>query len=175
MAKKRAKSRKPKKRRHFNPTPQRVKFVSLVLQGKTLTDAAREAGYSKKYPGQAGSQALEQIRKNAPELLAKHGLTFDYLIENYLKPHLDARETKLFPFTKNGVRQVLAVEVKDNKISQVALDQTWRLLGAYTQEAENKGPQFSVIILNAANRPPWSQMKRANPVPEAEPTPPIGT
>ena len=171
MAQKRAKSPKRRKPRHVNPTPKRVKFVSLVLDGHTLTKAAEIAGYSPKNPGQSGHQALAQIRKTAPEMLERHGLTFDYLIENYLRPHLDARKTELFPFTKNGVRQVLAVEVKDHRTSQIALDQTWKLMGVYTQEAENKAPAFSVIILNANNRPNWSQMKRAQapPIEPGEP------
>lgn len=173
MAKKRAKSRKPKKRRHL--TPRRVKFVTQLTLGKSLTDAARAAGYSKDYPGQAGHQALEQIRKTAPDLLAAHGLTDDVLIEKYLMPLMNAEKTEFFPYTKNGQRKLLTVNVVDWRARDAGFDKAAKIRGLYIKEAENKGPQFSVIILNAANRPPWSQMKRANPIPEAEPTPPIGT
>ena len=164
MAKKRAKSR-PKKRRL---TPRRVKFVEQLVLGKSLTDAAKEAGYSKKYPGQAGHQALEQIQKTAPELLAKHGLTDDVLIEKYLIPLMNAEKTEFFPYTKRGQRKLLSVNVVDWRARDAGFDKAAKIRGLYIKEAENTGPQFSVVIINAANRPNWSQMKRANaPQPEA--------
>ena len=170
MAKKRAKSRKPKKRRHL--TPRRVNFVKQLVLGKTLGQAAIKAGYSPKNPDQSGHQALTQIQKTAPELLASHGLTDDVLIEKYLVPLMNAEKTEFFPYTKNGQRKLLTVNVVNWQAREDGLEKAMKIRGLYVKEAENKGPQFSVIILNAANRPPWSQMKRANPIPEPEPAPP---
>jgi hypothetical protein len=167
VAKKRAKTRKRKKTRHGYHTPQRIKFVKALVEGNSLTNAAKKAGYTSKYPGQAGHQALEQITKTAPELLNDLDLSMPLLIENYLKPLLNATKSELSFYTKRGERQALAVEVIDNTTRREALDYSFRLHGAYHKEAENTGPKFSVIILNAANRPPWSQMKRANTPPSA--------
>jgi hypothetical protein len=171
VAKKRAKARKSKYRRRL--TPRRVKFVEQLVLGKSLTDAAKEAGYSKAYPGQAGHQALEQIQKNAPELLAKHGLTDDVLIEKYLIPQMNAEKTEFFPYTKRGQRKLLSVNVVDWRARDAGLEKAMKIRGLYVKEAENTGPTFSVVILNAENRPPWSQMKRANAPQQVQP--PSGT
>jgi hypothetical protein len=58
----------------------------LGAKGASLTDAAIEAGYSSRNPGQSGFQALQQIRGRVPDLLEKHGLGEEILIEKYLKP-----------------------------------------------------------------------------------------
>ena len=69
MARKPPQRGERKKKRVVRLTPKQVKLVLALTKGKSITDAALEAGYSQNYPGQAGSQALEQIRKSAPELL----------------------------------------------------------------------------------------------------------
>lgn len=43
-----------------------------------------------------GYQALAQLRGRVPELLERHGLGEEVLIEKYLKPLLEAKETKFF-------------------------------------------------------------------------------
>ena len=40
-----------------------------IRAGKTISDAAREAGYSTKWPGQAGSQAFKNIQRKMPKIL----------------------------------------------------------------------------------------------------------
>ncbi len=80
-------------------TPKQILLVRNLLKGMSLTDAALASGYSENYPGQAGYQALEQIRAKMPELLAKHGLTGEVqneLLEELLGvvPHHQVIETK---------------------------------------------------------------------------------
>jgi phage terminase small subunit len=70
--------------------------VLELAKGNTLTQAAKNAGYSQKYAGRAGYQAPAQLRGRVPELLEKHGLGEEVLIEKYLKPLLEAHETKFF-------------------------------------------------------------------------------
>lgn len=80
-------------------TPQQKALVKNLAKGMSISDAAREAGYADNgYVGQIGSQALENIRLKMPEVLEKHGLTDDALVENYLKPALDAEETEFAKF-----------------------------------------------------------------------------
>lgn len=86
MPKKYAKhGRKPRK-----PTPRQENFVKGIAAGKTLTQAALDAGYSPKNPDQSGYQALNTLRGRVPELLARHGIGEDVLIEKYLVPLLDS-------------------------------------------------------------------------------------
>ena len=44
-----------------------------LSSGKTLTKAARDAGYSGKNPGQSGWQALQNIQRKMPEMLDSAG------------------------------------------------------------------------------------------------------
>jgi len=59
--------------------------VKTLAKGASLTDAEIEAGYSSRNPGQSGFQALQQIRGRVPDLLEKHGLGEEILIEKHLK------------------------------------------------------------------------------------------
>ena len=73
-------------------TTRQQAFVKELAQGKTLTQAAKTAGYTDKNPAQAGYQALAQLRGRVPELLERHGLGEEVLIEKYLCRFL--RQTK---------------------------------------------------------------------------------
>ena len=86
-------------------------FVKELAPGKTLTQAAKTAGYSDKNPAQSGYQALAQLRGRVPELLERHGLGEEVLIEKYLLPLLEANETKFF---NGGKKQI---EVKRSRHS----------------------------------------------------------
>lgn len=93
--------------------------MKTLAKGANLTDAAIEAGYSSRNPGQSGSQALRQIRGRVPDLLERHGLGEEVLIEKYLKPLLEAQETVFFQ--KDGkVRQqvnVAALGIRHSALS----------------------------------------------------------
>lgn len=77
-------------------TPQQKLLVKNLIKGKSITDAALAAGYSEKCPGQVGHAALQAIKEKMPQVLAKYGLTDESLIEKYLKPLMEANETKFF-------------------------------------------------------------------------------
>jgi hypothetical protein len=69
-----------RKNKPLNPRQQ--KFVKTLAKGASLTDAAIEAGYSSRNPGQSGFQALQQIRGRVPDLLEIHGLGEEILNRN---------------------------------------------------------------------------------------------
>ena len=50
------------------PNARQQKVVKELAKGKTLTQAAKEAGYSGKNPAQFGYQALAQLRGRVPDL-----------------------------------------------------------------------------------------------------------
>lgn len=119
-------------------TPQQRKLLKGLAKGMTITDAALEAGYSEKYAGQVGSQALESIRRRMPEILDKHGLTDDALVEKYLKPALEAHETKFAQ--KDGIftdeKDVIAWNPR-----LTALDMAFNLRGSYApKKQDSDGP-----------------------------------
>jgi hypothetical protein len=69
-------------------TPREAVLLQNIREGKTIIDAARVAGYSRKWPGQAGSQAFKNIQRKWPTLLHELGRTVESIRE-YIKA-LDA-------------------------------------------------------------------------------------
>jgi phage terminase small subunit len=132
----------PKPKRLTNR--ERALFKNLS-KGMTITDAALQSGYSKKYPGQCGSQALENLRLKAPELLAKHGLDDSTLIEKYLKPALEANETEFAKFEGKitDSREVIAWGPRLQ-----ALDMTAKIRGLYVQPAEQASISLRDVTFN---------------------------
>jgi hypothetical protein len=56
-------------------------LLEHIRAGKTISDAARQAGFSKKWPGQAGSQAFKNIQKKMPTILDDLGLTYEAIVK----------------------------------------------------------------------------------------------
>jgi hypothetical protein len=56
-------------------------LVEHIAAGMTFSNAARAAGYSRKWPGQAGSQAFKNIERKRPNIRHELGLTVEALIE----------------------------------------------------------------------------------------------
>lgn len=120
-------------------------LLKNLSKGMSITDAALQSGYSKKYAGQCGSQAIENIRIKAPQLLAKHGLDDDTLIEKYLKPALEANETEFAKFEGKitDSREVIAWGPRLQ-----ALDMTAKIRGLYVQPAEQSTINLRDVTFN---------------------------
>jgi phage terminase small subunit len=133
-------------------TSQQRALVKNLIKGMSITEAAREAGYADNgYVGQIGSQALENIRLKMPEVLDKHGLTDDVLVENYLKPLLEAEETEFAKFEGRitDERNVIAWGPRKE-----GLDIAFKLKGSYaTKSAEELNA--SNITINLGAIPRW--------------------
>lgn len=127
-------------------TPKQVAFVKNFVKGMSITDAALAAGYSEKNPGQSGYQVLEQVRMKAPELLERHGLSEDKLIEKYLKPALEAEQTE---FAKFEGKITDSVDVVAWTPRLAALDMAFNLHGSYAaKKVEGKGFGQTMIQIN---------------------------
>jgi phage terminase small subunit len=74
------------------------RFVEELSRCKSLAEAARRAGYSPKFAGQAGYLTLQRIGQKAPELLENIEITFEELIEKSIKPGLEATKTTLIKY-----------------------------------------------------------------------------
>jgi hypothetical protein len=132
-------------------TARQVLLIRGLIKGKTITDAARDAGYSEDYPRQAGSQALEQIKAKMPDILDKHGLTSDALIVKYLRPALRAKETKFFQ------HEGMVTDKRDVKAwgpRLTALDMAFNLAGSYATTGKNgNGAVVPIQIITNINMP----------------------
>ena len=128
-------------------TPRQAIFTSSLLGCATITEAARNAGYSEKNLAQSGHQALEVLRSKMPELMGEMGLTAQMLIEKYLVPLLSATTAKLFQY-KGKITD--CVIVPDNHTRLLALDMVFRLTGAYATRASTTaaGPGVKVIEID---------------------------
>jgi hypothetical protein len=134
------------------PNPRQQKFVRELASGKTLTQAAKNAGYSDKNPAQSGYQALAQLRGRVPELLERHGVGEEVLIEKYLLPLLQAEETKFFPTgitvpagKKN--KKVFQVNVQALGTRLAALRTAFELHGSYAPRDPKEAAQYGVRII----------------------------
>ncbi len=75
-----------------------ARLLKNLANGMSITDAALEAGYLENCPAQSGSQALDAIRRKMPEILDSAGLTEEGVIEKYLQPLMNAKETGFAKF-----------------------------------------------------------------------------
>jgi hypothetical protein len=123
------------------PNARQQKFIKELAKGKTLTQAALNAGYSSKRPDQSGYQALAQLRGRVPELLERHGLGEEVLIEKYLVPLLNAHETKFF---KEGAKRI---KVEALGIRHAALRTAFELHGSYAPRDPKEAAQYGVKII----------------------------
>jgi len=123
------------------PNMRQQKFVKELAKGNTLAQAARNAGYSEKNANQSGYQALAQLRGRVPELLERHGLGEEVLIDKYLRPLLDAEETKFF---NNGKKQI---NVAALGIRHAALRTAFELHGSYAPRDPKEAAQYGVRVI----------------------------
>ena len=102
-----------------------------------------------------------------PELLARHGLDDDSLIDKHLLPLMNAEETKFFtlPVGKGKDRrlQIESRKTANWSARQNGLDMALKIRGLYVREQENKGPEFSVVMIDRSYRPDWAAMRRTQP------------
>jgi hypothetical protein len=146
-----------------------VKLISGILAGKTKKQAALDAGLSRKnpkYASQAAHLALSRAIERTPDLMDKHGLTTDSLIENELIPLLHATQIKVF---QHHGKVKSAVEVADNVTRKDALDMAFRLHGAYAplQVEQQHKQTVSCIVLDVPRPkrdiPPPTMVRLAEP------------
>jgi hypothetical protein len=153
----------PKKKR---PALRQVALLNSVLLGSSITKATRKVGYSKKWPNQAGHQALQNFKLKA-DLLEGHGLSDTTLIDKYLKSQLNARTVKFFQH-KGKVTGMRIVPDNDARLK--ALDMTFELGGAYPPtDAKLEEQKGVAVILVDIPRPGGRQL--TGPVPAQLPSP----
>jgi hypothetical protein len=121
------------------PNMRQQKFVKELAKGNTLAQAARNAGYSEKNANQSGYQALAQLRGRVPELLERHGLGEEVLIDKYLRPLLDAEETKFF----NDGKKRINVKALGTRLAALRT----ALHGSYAPRDPKEAAQYGVRVI----------------------------
>ncbi len=127
-------------------TPLQLALVKNLVKGMSLSDAAIAAGYSENNARQSGYQALTAIREKAPQILDKHGLSEDALIDKYLRPALDAQETEFAKF-QGQITDSRDVVAWGPRLQ--ALDMAFNLHGSYAaKDASNSAPSTQIVVVN---------------------------
>jgi len=154
-------ARRGKSQRNLELKPRQRALVKNLVVGMTITEAARRAGYSRKCPGQAGYQALQNLKLKMPELLDRLGLSDVALIEKHLKPLLSAQTTKFFQRRgKVTGKRVVA----DNEARLKALDMAFKLRGSFSQtDPRLAEPEGVKVIIMDMPRPPRPVAVAASP------------
>jgi hypothetical protein len=146
MAPMKSKSAEPQKKRINS---RQHAFLKAYAKGKTLKEAALQAGYSPRNAAQSGFQALKGVQGRIPELMDEVGLSDRVLIEKYLKPLLRAKETKFFNEGKKRIN-VAALGIR-----HTALDTAFKLRGSYAPRDPKEAAQFGIkVVVVDIPRPP---------------------
>ena len=141
------KSRQKRKR----ATPRQMKLIEERAKGKSYSKAAIAADYSAKNARQSGYQAMQQLRGRVPDLLDRHGLSEEVLIDKYLRPLLTAKETIFFQ--KDGkVKQQVNVAALGIRLS--SLRTAFELHGSYAPKDPKEAAQYGVKIRIGSSRSP---------------------
>lgn len=148
MIKKR-KNGKPDRRSTKKPTIRAMKALKARASGATYKEAGIAAGYSPKNAAQSSYQAINQLRGRIPDLLEKKGLGEEVAIEKYLKPLLEAEETKFF---NEGRKRI---NVAALAIRLAAVRELFLLHGSYAPRDPKEAAQFGVkVVVMDLPRPP---------------------
>jgi hypothetical protein len=145
-------SKTSSRRKRKELSPPQMKLIKARAEGKTYAQAAIAAGYPEKNARQSGFQAIQHIRGRFPDLLDKHGLSEETLIDKYLRPLLNAKETVFFQ--KDGkVRQRVNVAALGIRLS--SLRPAFELHGSYAPRDPKEAEQFGIkVVVVDIPRPP---------------------
>jgi hypothetical protein len=130
------------------PTPRQMKLVEERAKGKSCSEAAIAAGYSGKNARHSGYQAMQQLRGRVPDLLDRHGLSEEVLIDKYLRPLLTAKETIFFQ--KDGKVKQMNVAALGIRLS--SLRTAFELHGGYAPKDPKEAAQYGVKMRIGSSR-----------------------
>ena len=133
-----------------NLTRREKALFAGLASGMSITDAARAAGYSEKWPGSAGWNALQNIKAKAPNLFDRHGLTNDAFMEKHVIPALNATEIKAFHYKGRFVysKPLIAWGPRVQMIRLVA-----EMMSLIVKEQETPNAGIKVVVIDQKMRP----------------------
>jgi hypothetical protein len=122
---------KVKKKASRGLTAKQKKLIKAMIKAETFTEAAEIAGYSDR---SNAHHALTNIQEKMPELLDRMGLTDEAMVEQHLKPGLNAMETKFFADKGIVLQQKNVIAWGERR---GYLDMFWKLKGKYARDQQD--------------------------------------
>ena len=120
-------------------TPKQILFLRALAKCGNVGQAAKETGCSR----QNGYRTLTRARGRVPEIMDELGLSEFALVENYLKPLLNAEKTE---FAKFEGKITDALNVNDNGTRLSALDIAAKMRGMYSDSSDRKPEGIAIQI-----------------------------
>jgi hypothetical protein len=132
------------------PTRKQLKVAVALAKGKSLKQAAIEAGLSPSR--QAGYQAIEAMKNSnrGAQIMEDLGLGARVIIDKHLRPLLTARMTKHYVIEG----ELVARTYDDNTTRFKAVNLSAEILGIKLAEQENDAPSIRAVVMNFSHRPP---------------------
>jgi hypothetical protein len=124
----------PKKKRQKRVDAKHLKVARGVAQGMTLQKAGEIAGYPEKSAAQSAWEAMQTIKRKAPEIFDEEGLTLKSLANDVHRLRR-AKEKKFFTFM-GSITDEREVDALDIQVK--AVDMALKVQGAY-KESQNAG------------------------------------
>jgi hypothetical protein len=112
-------------------TVRQARLLKALPTSKTVAEAGAKAGFACR---QSTNRALKDMAERGPEVLERLGLTYEAVVDKYLRPLLVATETKFFQ-NQGVVMQREEVEALDIRLR--AIDVWAKLFGAYSVQKVN--------------------------------------
>lgn len=117
----------PKKKRNKRVIAKHLEVARNVARGKTLQKAGEVAGYPPKSARQAAWEAMQTVKRKAPEIFDKEGLTLESLAQDVNR----LRRAKEIRFYAHKGIILDSREVEALNIQAEAVDMALRVHGAY--------------------------------------------
>ncbi len=125
-------------------TTKQQAFAVAVAAGSTLTDAARDAGYSPTSPDSTGALLVQnpKVAKSIIDLMEEQGLTDEFLLSKH-KELIEATRPHNVSCGE-GMQEVRMVP--DNPVRAKVLELGYKLKRHLSEEEDSKGINVNVNI-----------------------------
>lgn len=144
--------RKSRARANRQLTVRQTRLVEGMAEGKTIKQAALDAGYTTKTPADSGWKALRNIRQGFHEAADELGITPKEFIKNHIFPLLKAERVQRSFFMGSKQEEYRDVDYAERRQAGALFA---RLMGALREEKEAGGGDvnynFTVVNLVQAS------------------------
>jgi ribonuclease D len=126
-------------------TLKQARLIKALPESNSVAEAGAKAGYADR---PSTHRALKTISEKTPEVIERLGLTVEHVVNNCLRPLLEAEETKFF--ANQGLvmdqRNVAALDIRLR-----AIDIWAKLKGAYTPQKVQVSGDLNLELMHATD------------------------
>lgn len=134
----------PKKKREKRVDAKHLAVARNVARGKTLQEAGEAAGYPEKSARQSAWEAMQTIKRKAPEVFDKKGLTLDSLADDVNRLR---RMKRIQYFAKDGI----VLDEREHEAADIqikAVDMALQVQGAYERGEDGRNQAANSVTSN---------------------------